>query len=129
MKNPDTSIVKVPYLTGGIQTRKKLFFRYGKVEVRAKFSNGQGLWPAIWMMPEDGSAGWPAWGEPEIYRVGEYIRSGIIDGHYKVELFNVSGQRLLTSHFSSTDITIHAPKGFVIVRITKSSGYSFSYKL
>ena len=66
---------------------------------------------------------------PEIYRVGEYIRSGIIDGHYKVELFNVSGQRLLTSHFSSTDFTIHAPKGFVIVRITKSSGYSFSYKL
>ena len=60
MKNPDTSIDKVPYLTGGIQTRKKLFFRYGKVEVRAKFSNGQGLWPAIWMMPEDGSAGWPA---------------------------------------------------------------------
>lgn len=60
MKNPDTSIDKVPYLTGGIQTRKKLFFRYGKVEVRAKFSNGQGLWPAIWMMSEDGSAGWPA---------------------------------------------------------------------
>lgn len=66
IKNTNTGTDNVPYLSGGIQSRKKFNFTYGKVEVRAKFSNGQGSWPAIWMMPEDGSAGWPACGEIDI---------------------------------------------------------------
>ncbi len=28
-------------------------FRYGRVEVRAKVPAGQGLWPAIWLLPSD----------------------------------------------------------------------------
>jgi hypothetical protein len=35
-------------------------FRYGRVDVRAKLPGTQGMWPAIWMLPQDGS--WP----PEI---------------------------------------------------------------
>lgn len=66
IKNPDTTKDNVLYLTGGIETKGKFNFLYGKVEVRAKFSNGQGSWPAIWMMPEDASAGWPACGEIDI---------------------------------------------------------------
>ena len=66
IKNTNTSVDNVPYLSGGIQTKSKFNFKYGKVEVRAKFSNGQGSWPAIWMMPEDASAGWPACGEIDI---------------------------------------------------------------
>ena len=66
IKNTNTSVDNVPYLTGGIQTKSKFNFKYGKVEVRAKFNNGQGSWPAIWMMPQDGSTGWPACGEIDI---------------------------------------------------------------
>jgi hypothetical protein len=46
----------------------KFNIRYGKVEVRAKFSRGRGAWPAIWMMPEPDHSlgGWPAGGEIDI---------------------------------------------------------------
>ncbi len=66
IKNNNTAADNVPFLSGGIQTRKKFNFKYGKIEVRARFSNGQGSWPAIWMMPEDAGAGWPACGEIDI---------------------------------------------------------------
>lgn len=40
---------------------------YGKFEARAKLPKGQGLWPAIWMMPtESVYGGWPRSGEIDI---------------------------------------------------------------
>lgn len=57
----------VPYHSGGVQTKGKFSFTYGKVEVRAKFTGGRGSWPAIWMMPADNSyGGWPRSGEIDI---------------------------------------------------------------
>ncbi len=58
----------VPYHSGGIETNGKFSFTYGKVEVRAKFSQGQGSWPAIWMMPATpvSYGGWPNSGEIDI---------------------------------------------------------------
>lgn len=58
----------VPYHSGGIQTSTKFSFLYGKVEVRAKFKQGQGSWPAIWMMPEVpvSYGDWPNSGEIDI---------------------------------------------------------------
>lgn len=42
-------------------------WRYGRFEVRAKLPEGQGIWPAIWMMPTDAVYGrWPASGEIDI---------------------------------------------------------------
>lgn len=37
---------------------------YGRVEVRAKLPNGQGFWPAIWMLPR--TVDWPVGGEIDI---------------------------------------------------------------
>lgn len=57
----------VPYHSGGVETKEKFSFTYGKVEVRAKFIGGRGSWPAIWMMPEKSGYGiWPASGEIDI---------------------------------------------------------------
>ena len=39
------------YKTGGVWTRDKFDFIYGKVEVSARFVTAQGGWPAIWLMP------------------------------------------------------------------------------
>ena len=65
--NPDKSENAVAYLTSGIKTERKVNIKYGKIEVRAKFSKtGEGAWPAIWMMPEDQSSGWPGCGEIDI---------------------------------------------------------------
>lgn len=57
-----------PYTSAKLTTQGKFAFTYGKVEVKAKLPEGQGVWPAIWMMPEDMSiyGGWPACGEIDI---------------------------------------------------------------
>ena len=55
--------------TSGKLPVKFIFQTYGRVEVRAKQPNGRGIWPAIWMMPQDESTygWWPASGEIDIY--------------------------------------------------------------
>ena len=50
-----------------LTTRGKAAWRYGRIEVRASLPQGQGTWPAIWMLPEgDTYGGWPASGEIDI---------------------------------------------------------------
>lgn len=58
------------YTAGSLHTRGKADWVYGRVEVRAKLPKGRGMWPAIWMMPTDSKAGWPACGEIDIM---EYV--------------------------------------------------------
>ena len=53
------------YFSSSKITTKGLFnFRYGKVEARIKTIDGQGFWPAFWMLPINGS--WPCDGEIDI---------------------------------------------------------------
>lgn len=68
MDNKVISSDPIPYHAGGIETNGKFTFMYGKVEVRAKFTQGAGSWPAIWMMPATPNAygGWPNSGEIDI---------------------------------------------------------------
>lgn len=53
------------YREAGLYTQSKFSFQYGKVEICAKFDSVQGVWPALWMMPTDGSS-WPENGEIDI---------------------------------------------------------------
>lgn len=62
--NSDTIADPRPFLTGGIYTKGKFAFQYGKVEIHAKLECAQGSWPAMWMLPEHGS--WPKGGEIDI---------------------------------------------------------------
>ena len=41
------------YKTGGVWTMDKVGFKYGKLEVCAKFTSFQGGWAAIWLMPQE----------------------------------------------------------------------------
>ncbi len=53
-----------PYLTAGVNSKGKYAFRYGKVQIRARFKSAQGAWPALWMLGSE--RGWPANGEIDL---------------------------------------------------------------
>ena len=44
-----------PYLTGGVYTKGKRTFGFGRLEIRAKLAGAQGAHPGIWMLPVDES--------------------------------------------------------------------------
>lgn len=55
------------YTSGRIVTKNKGDFRYGKFEARAKMPQGQGIWPAFWMLPTNNEyGGWPKSGEIDV---------------------------------------------------------------
>ncbi len=66
IKNPDKGNDTSSYLTGGIWSKGKFAFQYGKIEIRAKLECGQGAWPAMWMLAEQ-------------EKYGKYPRNGEID--------------------------------------------------
>lgn len=55
------------YSSGRVRTKHRGEWKYGRIEVRAKMPIGQGIWPAIWMLPTDEKYGtWAASGEIDI---------------------------------------------------------------
>ncbi|HSU80627.1 MAG TPA: family 16 glycosylhydrolase, partial [Candidatus Angelobacter sp.] len=56
------------YTSAKLTTEGKGDWTYGRYEIRAKLPKGQGMWPAIWMMPTDYNlySAWPASGEIDI---------------------------------------------------------------
>jgi beta-glucanase (GH16 family) len=63
------------YTSGRIKTRHRdgtsLFAQaYGRFEFRARVPHGKGLWPAIWMLPQDEAyGGWAASGEIDVMEI------------------------------------------------------------
>lgn len=84
------------YACGGIFTDKTFTFQYGYVEVKAKFNCKQGAWPAIWMMPTDGS-NWPKMGEIDIMEHLNY--QGIV--HQTIHYNDANGTK--TSQSTTND--------------------------
>ena len=55
------------FTSARIRTLDRGDWRYGRFEIRAQLLQGQGLWPAIWMLPSDPAyGGWAASGEIDI---------------------------------------------------------------
>ncbi len=64
--NDDRSVDTVRYLTGGVNTKSKFSYQYGKVEIRAILQHATGAWPAMWMLAD----------QP---KYGKYPKNGEID--------------------------------------------------
>ncbi len=65
--NPNLEEDTSRYLTGGVETKGKFAFQYGKIEIHAKLENAQGAWPAMWMLGDQPKyGGWPKNGEIDI---------------------------------------------------------------
>ena len=87
-----------PYLSGRVTTKGKFSFLYGRVEVRAKLPKTKGLWPAIWMLPDDRS--WP----PEIDIIellGDNPRKIYMTDHWVVH----AGRRPDETSFTGPDFS------------------------
>ena len=55
------------YTSGKVRTLGLADWKYGRFEARIKLPQGQGTWPAFWMMPADSKYGtWPLSGEIDI---------------------------------------------------------------
>ncbi|WP_299570435.1 glycoside hydrolase family 16 protein [uncultured Shewanella sp.] len=56
-----------PYTSARLDSTNKGDWKYGRFEIRAKMPQGQGTWPAIWMLPTDWVYGpWAGSGEIDI---------------------------------------------------------------
>ena len=58
------------YTSARLRTKGKGDWKYGRFEIRARLPTGQGIWPAIWMLPTDWEyGGWAASGEIDIMEI------------------------------------------------------------
>lgn len=55
------------YTSARIDTRRRFSFQYGRLEARLWVPEGQGIWPAFWVLGNDvDTVDWPACGEADI---------------------------------------------------------------
>ena len=97
---------KKSYTSGKVNSQNKKDFLYGKVCIRAKVPEGQGLWPAAWMMPTDeGKYGqWPKCGEIDIMEVlGNDTKTSYATIHYGEPHGQEQGKKELTEGSFSDD--------------------------
>lgn len=94
------------YTSARLRTKNKGDWKYGRFEIRAKLPYGQGLWPAIWMLPTDWVyGGWAASGEIDIMELlGQDPKKvyGTIHygGQYPDNVHTGSSYSLITGSFS-----------------------------
>lgn len=63
----EESYMGADYTSARIRTSNKVDWTHGKMEARMKLPEGQGIWPACWMLPTDNVfGGWPHSGEIDI---------------------------------------------------------------
>lgn len=85
------------YTSTRMITKNKINMKYGRVEIRAKLPEGQGLWPAFWMLGSDIDENpWPASGEIDIM---EFIAGNTAEVHGTVHGPNHYGGGGITENF------------------------------
>lgn len=70
------------YTSSRLTTQGKQSFQYGRIDIRALLPEGQGIWPALWMLGSNfGTVGWPASGEIDIMEmIGGAGRENTVHG-------------------------------------------------
>jgi beta-glucanase (GH16 family) len=83
----------VAYTSGRVESRFKFSQKYGRFAVKAKLPRGRGLWPAIWLMPNnDKKYCWPHGGEIDIMEnIGNDMHASYTTYHYGTKCNNQDG--------------------------------------
>jgi len=85
------------YTSTRMITQDKVNMKYGRVEIRAKLPEGQGLWPAFWMLGSDIAENpWPGSGEIDMM---EFIAGQTDEVHGTVHGPNHYGGGGITQHY------------------------------
>jgi len=71
------------YTSGKIVTRDKVTANHGRIDIRAVLPQGQGIWPALWMLGiNQPTVGWPKCGEIDIMEmIGGSGRENTVSGN------------------------------------------------
>ena len=87
------------YTSARINTAGRLSMNYGRIEAMIKLPEGQGFWPAFWLLGNNiNSAGWPACGEMDIM---EHINAPVPDWIAgTVHMSGASGAAGPTTHYA-----------------------------
>jgi len=97
------------YSSARLRTYGKGDWKYGRIEVKAKVASGQGIWPAIWMLPTDWLfGGWPSSGEIDIMEHVGYDL-GVVHGSVHTEAYNhkINTQRSSARKIENVDTEFH----------------------
>jgi beta-glucanase (GH16 family) len=97
---PFTGLDGIPreYTSARLQTKGKFEQKYGRFEARIKIPEGQGMWPAFWLLGNDNSTtGWPGCGEIDIMENVGYEPGKI---HGSIHGPRYSGDSPLTGAYS-----------------------------
>jgi len=89
------------YTSGRIKTEGLLGITYGRVEAMIKLPEGQGLWPAFWLLGGNiNTVGWPACGEMDVM---EHINAPTPDWIAgTVHMTGASGSSGISSHYGAS---------------------------
>lgn len=104
---PNASFPDQPYASSKLTTEGKYSLKYGRVEARMKLSNGQGAWPAFWMLPVNGN--WPFTGEIDIMEA-KHRNPKSVDGtiHYDGNGYHFTGRSYSSPTDLSSDFHVYA---------------------
>ena len=97
------SYMGASYTSASINTKGKVDFLDGRLEVRAKVPTGRGTWPAAWLLGTNiDSVGWPSCGEIDVMEnVGFMPNSIFCTVHYEGD----AGEGSSGSHIDLTNPT------------------------
>lgn len=106
---------KAKVITGGIWTKGRYSFTYGKVEIRAKLGHAKGAWPAFWMIPSQPpkAPGYP--GEIDIMEHLNFdnIICQTVHTHYTLDLgITTNPVNRATARFNPDDFNVFGLEWF-----------------
>ncbi len=121
------------YTSARLHTKNKAYWKYGRIEMRAKLPKGRGTWPAFWMLPQQqiyGSNYWPDNGEIDIMEYVGYEPSvvhGTVHTHENYGGSSIS--RTITYYGVENDFHVYAIEWTPeIIRFYVDSYYYGSYQ-
>ena len=102
------SVGGAAYTSSRIHTARKKTFAHGRFEMRARLPEGQGMWPAFWLLGANcnafglygGTVSWPGCGEIDVMEMvgGLPDGSGDFTTHGTLHYLNAAGLNPMPSH-------------------------------